>query len=75
MTYVIRSEPQIVTSVLEKRRSVYLGGYGQDARFRMESDGWHVSLTGSPASLHVGDVQPALRTGDEVVVEIRRIDK
>jgi len=73
--YVIRSRPQTVTAVAEKTHSAYVSGFGQDAIFRTVSDGWHASLTGSPASIYVGEERPALVVGDQVVIEIRRIDK
>ena len=72
---IIRSAPQTVMSVVERRRSVYVGGYGPDTTFREVSEGWSISLTGSPSHLHVGDERPDLQTGDQVTLEIRRINR
>lgn len=62
-----------VTSVEKLSRVVR--GYMKDGQAVIEREdlGWFVLLEGSHERIYVGEEVPQLRTGDEVVVIIRRV--
>lgn len=75
MKYILRSR---VTKVEENFEKIYKAESVGEAKVESQiestriSKGWFVSLEGWGISIRLSDVQPDLKVGDELVIEIRK---
>jgi hypothetical protein len=63
-----------VQRVWERKRRVYVEGFGEKAQFREETMGWYAHLGGSYESIHLGDEKPELEPGDVMKITLEKVD-
>jgi len=63
-----------VVSIEQRFKRVYIGGFGETAKFREEDQGYFMLLEGSYEALHIGFQLPAFSVGDRIKVTMERMD-
>jgi len=63
-----------VVSVERHEKQIYVGGFGQDAKFIGENKGYFLLLEGSYEALHIGFEMPAFRVGDRIKITMEKVN-
>lgn len=72
---IVKSQDYAVSGVHERRKRLYVRGYGSGAEFVERSDGWFITVEGYPMSVEAGWERPSVEVGDRIRVEIHKVER
>jgi hypothetical protein len=69
---VVYTIPTTVIDIEQRFARLHVSGHGPDAIFKNLPVGWFIHLAGSGEALYLGQEKPDFKTGDPVIIQIRR---
>jgi hypothetical protein len=63
-----------VRSITRLGKQIYLGGFGEDAKFEVADKGYFMLLEGSYEALHIGFEEPDFKVGDRIKITMEKVN-